>query len=246
MQLVSEKSFETSPEIERIRRTYQHYQEANFAQKLWSANNPGNRKIVAERTLALQTLLKQAHLLPLAPFHILDIGCGNGDVLAEFLKWGAQPNHLFGIELLESRILSAKQRYPSFHWMQGNAEYLPYKDSSFDLVVFFTVFSSILDARMRINVAQEVNRVLKPGGAVIWYDFRYRNPKNPNTLPMGRKQLLHLFPGYRTQLIPITLLPPLARKLGRLTDMLYPLLANLTLLRTHYIGLMTKPNDGEL
>ncbi|GIV70496.1 MAG: hypothetical protein KatS3mg087_2069 [Patescibacteria group bacterium] len=243
---MSEKPFETSSEIERIRRTYQHYQEANFADKLWSANNPGNRRIIAERTIALQKLLTQADLLPLTHFYILDVGCGNGDVLAEFLKWGAQPAHLFGVELLESRIHSAKQRHPSFHFTHGNAECLPYKDSFFNIVIFFTVFSSILDARMRINIAQEANRVLKPGGAVLWYDFRYRNPRNPNTLPMGREQLLHLFPGYRTQLMSVTLLPPLARKLGRMTGRFYPLLAKLSFLRTHYIGLMTKPNDGEL
>ncbi|MCS7010542.1 MAG: class I SAM-dependent methyltransferase [Anaerolineales bacterium] len=239
----SEEQFETSAEVERLKRTYQDYQNANLANTLWSAENPGNQRIVAERVCALQKLLAQAHLLPLTNARILDIGCGNGAVLADFLQWDAQPNYLFGLDLLESRIRSAKQRYPSFSWTLGNAECLPYADAYFDLVIFFTVFSSILDAKMRVHVAYEANRVLRPGGAILWYDFRYRNPKNRNTLPVKRDQLSHLFPNYRIQLKSITLLPPLARRLGKLTDLFYPLLASFPPIRTHYIGLMIKSSS---
>ena len=238
----SEKLF-VSPdkEVERIKQAYRLYDEADLAHKLWSAENPGNQKILNERISALQDLLGQAQLLPLTTHRILDVGCGNGDVLASFLNWDAQPNNLYGIDLLADRIKIAKQKFPLFHFEEGNAESLPYPDSYFDVVMFFTVFISILDMRMRSNIAREADRVLKQGGVIIWYDFRYRNPRNYNTQPVGRKQITDLFPGYRLKLKSVTLMPPLARRLGKVTNLLYPILATIPFLRTHYIGLLLKP-----
>jgi len=46
----------------------------------------------------------------------------------------------------------------------GNAEELPYEDESFDIVMQFTVFTSILDNEMKIRIAKEMLRVLKPKG----------------------------------------------------------------------------------
>jgi hypothetical protein len=106
--------------------------------------------------------------------------------------------------------------------------------SSLDMVLLFTVFSSILDHRMAENVATEVRRVLKPGGAVLWYDFRYDNPSNPHTRGMTKRHIRRLFPGFTLNLRTITSLPPLARRLGRATSWLYPVLAAGPFLRTHY------------
>jgi hypothetical protein len=107
-------------------------------------------------------------------------------------------------------------------------------------VVFFTVFSSILAKAMAQNIAKEASRVLKPGGAIIWYDLRIRNPRNPHTRPVRKKDIECLFPGFVYQLRAITLLPPLARRLGRFTTRLYPLLAAVPALRTHYVGVLRK------
>jgi hypothetical protein len=52
----------------------------------------------------------------------------------------------------------------------------------------------------------------------------------------------HIFLDYDAQLETITLLPPLARRLGFLTGWLYPTLAAVPWLRTHYIGLLNKPS----
>lgn len=232
-------------EVERLRQTYQQYHEANLASRLWSATNRGNQKIVAERTSKLHNLLTKADFLPLEAHRILDIGCGNGDVLASCLKWGAKPENLYGVDLLENRVAAAKQRYPTFHFELGNAENLPYPDSYFDIVMFFTVFSSILDSAMRHNVAAEAARVLKPGGTIVWYDLRYRNRRNPYTRPMTKSDIKNLFPFFQLNLVTVTLLPPLARRLGPFTSSLYPILATIPLLRTHFIGLLVKPPLGQ-
>ena len=127
---------------------------------------------------------------------------------------------------------------------RANAEQLGFPDGAFDLVLLFTVFTSILDDRMARSVAREVERVLKPGGAVVWYDFRYDNPWNPNVRGMTKATIRSLFADFELKLQMVTLLPPLARRLGRATSILYPVLAAVPLLRTHYLGLLVKPKEA--
>lgn len=90
---------------------------------------------------------------------------------------------------------------------------------------------------------REVNRVLKPGGAIVWYDFIYNNPSNPHVRGISHTAIQKLFPQFRLILHKITLLPPLARRLGPFTPYLYPLLAAIPWFRTHYLGLLIK--DGK-
>jgi ubiquinone/menaquinone biosynthesis C-methylase UbiE len=137
-------------------------------------------------------------------------------------------------------VAEAKSRYSNLHFECGNAEKLNFPDASFDLILFFTVFSSILDGDMAKNVASEAQRVLKPGGAVLWYDFRFNNPRNPNVRGIRKKDIKILFPKLRMHLSTITLLPPLARRLGRLVTIAYPILSAIPFLRTHYLGLLIK------
>ena len=233
----------TPDEVERLKRVYQDYQEESYTH-LWAADNPGNQWIVRERMNYIQEFLQQASLLPLSKHRVLDIGCGTGKVLGSLLAWGARPELLYGVDLLPERIKLAQQTYPALHFQASNAEQLPFDNASFDIVMFFTVFSSILNPDMAQNVANEANRVLKSGGAIIWYDFRYRNPHNPNTQPMRIYDIQRLFPGFTYHLRTATLLPPLVRRLKQLTPFLYPIIGMVPFLRTHYVGLLIKPPRG--
>lgn len=226
-------------EVERIKRTYHGYAESGKA-NMWSATNAGNTYAYQERLSTLLALLSAYGFMPLAERHILDVGCGTGGVLANFIQWGANPDHLVGIDLLEERIALAKKRHPNLRFELTNAERLQFEDQSFDLVLYFTVFSSILDDAMAHNVAAEGARVLKSGGAIVWYDFRYPS-YNRNTRPLRRQDIQRLFPGFALQLQSITLAPPISRRLGKLTNLLYTILSVIPLLRTHYLGLIIKP-----
>jgi len=231
-------------EIERLVQVYQGYQQDPAVQARWSKTNVGNQWIAEERKQAIVTLLQGHGFLPLQEKRVLDIGCGSGAVLASLTDLGAQPCNLYGIDLLPDRIEVARRAYPGICFICGNAESLDFPDAHFDLVLLFTVLSSILDDRVAHNVAREACRVLKPGGAVLWYDFRYNNPRNPHVRGITRQQIHQLFPGLEMHLRTITLLPPLARHLGRMTPILYPLLAAIPPLRTHYLGLLIKPKGG--
>jgi len=227
-------------ETQRIQKTYQEYRDSAATQSRWSTANPGNRWIEDERARAVAALWQAQRLPVAAERRVLEIGCGRGGVLSGFLPLGARPENLAGVDLLADRIADARQSYPLIHFQCGNAEHLEFESERFDWVVVFTVFSSILDAQMAQNVAAEVRRVLKPGGVVLWYDFRYNNPQNANVRGMSKSRIRELFPDFAVQLRSMTVLPPLSRRLDGLLPALYPVLSLLPPLRTHYLGLLTR------
>lgn len=236
---------QTVREVERLTRVYQAYHGSQAMQSQWSRENPGNRAIYQERQDTLAKLLRSHQLFPIGDRRVLEIGCASGEVLMSLPDLGAQPAGLHGVDLVAERIAIARQRYPDIDFQVGNAEALSFPESEFDLVYLFTVMSSILDARMAHNVAAEAARVLKPGGVIVWYDFRYSNPRNPHVRGISKRAIELLFPAFDLNLRTVTLLPPLARRLGRATTALYPLLTRVPLLRTHYLGLLVKRgNDG--
>jgi ubiquinone/menaquinone biosynthesis C-methylase UbiE len=224
-------------EVDRIADVYRGYARENARGARWAADNAGNQAIVAERQRVLAELLPPDRL---AAARILEVGCGDGDVLASLVDLGARADRVAGVDLLAEEIARARARHPQLRFAVGNAEALEAPDGALDLVCVFTVFTSILDDAMATRVAAEIDRVLAPGGAVVWYDFRFDNPRNPHVRGVGRRHIRSLFPGYVLHLRSVTVLPPLARRLGRATSWLYPALARVPPLRTHLIGLLRK------
>jgi SAM-dependent methyltransferase len=230
----------TENEVQRLLEVYRGYHaEARFA---GSSDSRWDRSVEAERRRAVVALLDDHGLLPLSSRRVLDIGCGAGHVLASLLELGAAPESLVGVDLLPEHVERARSSPPELRFECGNAERLEFADESFDLVLLFTVFTSILDRGMKRNVAQQVERVLRPGGSILWYDFRYDNPSNRNVRGVRAREIRELFPGFAVDLRTVTLVAPLARRLGPLTSALYPVLGAVPLLRTHYAGLLRKPS----
>jgi ubiquinone/menaquinone biosynthesis C-methylase UbiE len=225
-------------ETERIARAYRDL-EAN-ARSRWDLRNRGNRLILAERRRLATTLLNQAGWIPLADRRVLEVGSGGGSELAWLLELGAPPSKLVGVDLLADRVAAARATYPQLEFYAANAEHLDFPDAAFDLVMAFTVFSSILDGSMARNVAAEIERVLKPGGGLLWYDFRYDSPANRHVRGVGSDRVHELFPGLKGDLHTLTVVPPLVRRLGPLTAALYPVLASAPPLRSHLMGLLRK------
>lgn len=228
-------------EVERLREVYRDYEDRGLSTTRWGEQNRGNRAIMAERRRVVRSLLDAHGLLPLGDREVLEVGCGSGHVLASMQELGASPERLHGVDLLPGRVESARRDHPGLDVREANAERLPFADGSFDLVMLFVVFSSILDEAMRRNVARECARVLRSGGHVLWYDFRYDNPSNAHVRGVSRRELQQLFPGLALDLRTLTVVPQVARRLGPLTGVAYPVLAAVPLLRTYYMGLLRKP-----
>ncbi|HWF10494.1 MAG TPA: class I SAM-dependent methyltransferase [Bryobacteraceae bacterium] len=190
-------------------------------------------------------LLRDSGAFPLSAASIADIGCGNSHWLLEFLQWGAAAANLHGIDLIEDRIAYARQRLPGVDLRCGDATELPWPDRSFDLVTQFTMFSSILDAEVRSAVALEMRRVLRPGGRILWYDCRYRNPARAAVRGLGRDDIRDLFPACSMTFVNTTLAPPLSRAVARHSWIAAAALESLRFTCTHLAAVIRPRSDNQ-
>jgi SAM-dependent methyltransferase len=106
---------------------------------------------------------------------VLDVGCGNGYVLAQYARYGAE---VFGIDLTETAVELSRRRFElgglkgKFSLTDGDS--IPYPDASFDIVCSMGVLHHIADPRPMIR---EIMRVLRPGGQIIlmlYYRYSYK------------------------------------------------------------------------
>jgi|RhiMetStandDraft_8_1073273.scaffolds.fasta_scaffold10061_2 ubiquinone/menaquinone biosynthesis C-methylase UbiE len=207
----------------------------------YSYFNMGNLFEKQERERRLLTLLKLYDLAPLHTKKILEVGCGTGSQLREFIKWGARPENITGIDLLVDRVAEARHLCPeAVRVGYGNAVELAYPDATFDLVVQSTVFTSVLDTSMKQQIASEMLRVVKDDGHILWYDYHANNPWNPDVRGVKRREISQLFPGCRIKLQRITLVPPLVRRLAPYSWLTCYVLGKIPWLCTHYLGLISK------
>ncbi|MDR7295826.1 SAM-dependent methyltransferase [Pelomonas aquatica] len=167
-----------------------------------------------------------------------EVGCGAGGNLLDLLRLGVLPAHLTGIELLPERLVAARAALPEgVRLLAGDASAAAVPPGSQDLVLQSTVFSSILDDALQQRVADAMWRWLKPGGAIVWYDFTVNNPRNPDVRGVPLKRVRELFPQGRFTARRVTLAPPLARAFPAA----YPVFNLVPWLRTHRLALIDKP-----
>jgi len=226
-------------EIERIEKAYEK-RRVEQKDKIYSYFNKGNLFIIHQREKALLEVLNKFNFSDLSDKKILDVGCGTGGTLRRFIDYGAKPENLYGIDLLGDRIEVAKELHPKINFVCGNAEKLPYPDEFFDIVMQFTVFTSILDIQLKKKIASEMLRVLKKDGIVVWYDFHMNNPKNPDVKGIKKNEIYQLLLNCEIFLKRITLAPPLARKIAPFSFILCSILEKIPILCTHYLGIIQK------
>lgn len=202
-----------------------------------SAFDAAHLFMVQDQERAVLACLKRHAIHSLGGLRILEIGCGTGRWVRELVQWGAEPRHVVGVDLLEGSIVAARDRCPPGVALHvGNATRLPFRDASFDLVLQSTVFTSILDARIRAEVASEMLRVMRPSGLILWYDFVVSNPRNPDVRGVPTREIRQLFPGCRISMRRLTLAPPLVRAIAPWSRPLCSVLNAVPALRTHVLA----------
>lgn len=196
---------------------------------------------VQERQRALIRLLSRYASAELQDLKVLEIGCGTGANLLELLRLGFNPHNLTANELLDERAAMARRNLPdACRILEGDANRLVFEDASFDIVYQSTVFTSLLDVEFQRTLAQCMWRWLKPGGGVLWYDFVYDNPRNPDVRGVPVKRIAELFPQGQLHVQRVTLAPPISRRVAVLSPSLYYLLNSFPFLRTHVLCWIAK------
>src|SRR5690606_20407090 len=116
--------------------------------------------------------------------------------LLDLIRLGFRPEDLVGNELREDRLAEARACLPaSVVLLAGDASALDLEDRSFDIVLQSTVFTSVLDDAFQERLAARMWSLVRPGGGILWYDFTWDNPRNPDVRGVSRRRVRRLFPG---------------------------------------------------
>lgn len=181
----------------------------------YSWMNPDVYLPTTEGDRVMLELFSHVGLRDLSRLSVLEVGCSAGSNLLRRLP--------AGVRLIE-----------------GDACALAY--GAFDITFQSTVFSSILDDAFQAKLANRMWEMTKPGGGVLWHDFCYNNPKNPNLHGVPVRTILKLFPGSKPIVRRVTLAPPICRFATRFSPHFYPVLNALPMLRTHVLCWIPKPH----
>jgi ubiquinone/menaquinone biosynthesis C-methylase UbiE len=226
-------------DISRLRAEYARRDSRQGQGDLYSLFNPAQLFALHNRQRAINHLLHRQGYSATRDWRVLEIGCGAGQVLYEFLAYVARPEQLHGVDLVGERVQSARRLFPTASLAVADGQKLPYPHAAFDVVVQSMAFSSILDDAIKQNISNEMRRVLRPGGCIVWYDF-WINPTNPQTKGIRPAEIQQLFRGCRVAYRRVTLAPPIARRLVPASWFLAMLLENLRILNSHYVALITE------
>ena len=227
-------------ELDRIRAEYARRQRDPRLHGRYTFFDRGNLFAIQERERALLALLRRMGFEIFDELDVLDVGCGAGGWLGDLIRYGAPPARLHGCDLFPDRLNQARHRLPSAaSLICADGGNLPYPAQRFDLVSQFTVFTSILDDDLRRRVAAEMWRVLRVGGAVLWYDFRFQG-RNPAVRAIHPREVRALFPQGTFTQRRVTLAPPIARRLAAWSWLGCEALARIRWLRTHDLILIRK------
>jgi SAM-dependent methyltransferase len=109
----------------------------------------------------------------LAGRDVLEVGCGRGGG-ASFIARYHQPARMVAVDVAPRAVALCRARFelPNLTFQVGDAERLPFDAGTFDAVV--NVESSHCYGRIS-DFFSQVRRVLRPGGAFLYADFRPRD-----------------------------------------------------------------------
>ena len=199
-------------------------------------------QMVHERQRVMLDLFARHSLDSLDEVKLLEVGCGVGGNLLELLRLGFRADRLTGVELLAERVARARLALPAaLELHEGDSTILDVPPASQDVVLISSVFSSLLDDAFQQRMAGVVWGWLKPGGAVLWYDFTFDNPRNPDVRGVPLARIRELFPEGRVDARRVTLAPPIARRVCRIHPSLYTVFNVFPFLRTHLLCWIEKP-----
>ncbi len=210
------------------------------SEKIYSPLNKTALFMIQRRLRVMRDIFSYNFPYGVENIKLFEIGCGNGQWFAEFATLGFNFANFAGIEIDPIRVTKAKDRIPFADIQHGDASKLPWDDDSFDVVFQSTVFTSIKDESKQNEIASEMKRVCKKtGGFVLWYDFIYDNPSNPDVKGISKLQIKKLFEPWNCEFRSVTLAPPIARRVVPISwSLAEDLETFFPFLRTHLISVI--------
>jgi SAM-dependent methyltransferase len=136
---------------------------------LTSADEPHRASIQLYHHVASQ--------IDLTGLQMLEVSCGHGGGAA-WITRHLHPAHFTGLDLNPLGIRFCQQRHPlpNLNFIQGDAQSLPFADASLDAVLNLEASHCYPDFP---GFLANVHRVLRPGGHLLYADFRFAEDLAP-------------------------------------------------------------------
>lgn len=202
----------------------------------YASGNQYMQFVIQERQTNYAALLRKV-FSDFSNVRLLEIGAGSGSNLLFYKQLGIKPEHIVANELISERVNMLRTNHPDVLVLDGDATLLSKEQiGQFDIIFQSTVFTSILEASFRKKLANNMMHLLKENGVILWYDFVYDNPSNPDVKGVSVRELKALFPGLHWEIKRVTLAPPI----GRRVKGAYAVFNAFPFLRTHIVALGRK------
>ena len=113
-------------------------------------------------------------LAPRSGQNLVDVAGGTGDIALDFIKRAKNGVNATILDLTESMMNEGQKKLINFpsdtkvNWVCGDAMYMPFRDSSFDV---YTISFGIRNVTDISKTLSEAYRVLKPGGRLMILEF---------------------------------------------------------------------------
>jgi ubiquinone/menaquinone biosynthesis C-methylase UbiE len=101
---------------------------------------------------------------------VVDLGCGSG-IFTDVLQ--RRGYRCTGIDISPKLIRIAQTKFPKAEFFEGDVEYLPFQENSFDGILLSGLVHHFPDPS---RCAAEVFRILRPGGTFFAFDPNRMNP----------------------------------------------------------------------
>lgn len=138
------------------------------------------------RTVEINRILEavERYRIPIAGRTIMDFGCNDGAISAEYLRRGAA--RVIGIDIDERAIKRAQELHQEegLTFVQSTVSTIPLQDRSVDTVICYDVFEHVSQPT---TILKEIYRILTPTGQALIGTWSWRHPFAPHlwsTMPV--------------------------------------------------------------
>lgn len=122
------------------------------------------------RLKAVKNALSRSGITLNSDCHVLDAGCGVGDLINELSK---KKINVTGVDISAEVITKCQQKFKDLQnvtFLKSKLEEIPFPHESYDLVVSITVLQHILDPNMFSKALKNIVRVTKRGGHILIFE----------------------------------------------------------------------------
>ena len=192
--------------------------------------------VIKERETVYSKIIKE-HFSETDKIKFIEIGAGEGANIDFFRSLKIKDENIVAAELLPERAAKLREKYPQITLAEGDALQLNF-ENYFDIVFQSLVFTSILEDDFKKKLAHKMWEMLKPGGIILWYDFKFNNPANKDVKGVTKAEIKQLFPSVNEiDFYNVTLAPPVGRRVGSMYEFVNSVFP---FLRTHLITVIKK------